>query len=189
MTLVFLKTLGDCNLLPGLLINNLDVSGRGSNMRHSLPQADCFINNAGWWKIFLQLFYSYSKHASFPHSSWSIRWIKELPKTLWEHLVLKKNTPSLLSFRLCSILRKSILQEVTNDGSKCSWLGMQAHTYGKWRNLSKHRVLLAAAPIFRDFQAPGWKGQHAPEALCNGFQVFVLKINTFFIFRNQWNLT
>lgn len=42
--------------------------------------------------------------------------------------------------RICSILRKTILQEVANDGSKCSGLGVQAHTYGKWRNLSKQNI-------------------------------------------------
>lgn len=165
-------------------MNNLDVSGRDSNMRHSLPQADCFINNTGWWKIFLQLFYSYSKHASFPHSSWSNRWIKALPKTHCRSIWFwrKIHQAYLLrscSFRICSVLRKSILQEVTNDGSKCSWLGMQAHTYGKWRNLSKHRILLAATNIFQDFQAPRCKKQQSPGVFYNGFQVFILKINIF----------
>lgn len=143
VTLTFFKKLGDCNLLPGLLMNNLDVLGRDSNMRHSLPQADCFINNTGWWKIFLQLFYSYSKHASFPHSSWSNRWIKELPKTHCRSIWFWRKThqayfPWFCSFRICTILRKSVLQEVTNNGSKYSWLGVQAHTYGKWRNSSKY---------------------------------------------------
>lgn len=165
-------------------MNNLDVLGRDSNMRHSLPQADCFINNAGWWKIFLQLFYSYSKHATFPHSGWSNRWIKELLKTHCRSICFWRKTHQAYllrpcSFRICSILRKSILQEVTNDGSKCSWLGMQAHTYGKWRNLSKHWVLMAATDIFQDFQAPGYKRQRMPGAFCSGFQVFILKINTF----------
>lgn len=150
-----LKKIGRLQFTLGPLMINLDVLGRDSNMRHFLPQADCFINNPGWWKIFLQLYF-YSKHASFPHSSWSNRWMKELPKTHCRSIWFWKKYINLIcfisySFRICSISRKTILQEVANEESKCSWLGKQARTYGKWRNPSKHWALLAATTIFQDF--------------------------------------
>lgn len=174
-------------------MNNLDVLGRDSNMRHSLPQADCFINNAGWWKIFLQLFYSYSKHATFPHSGWSNRWIKELLKTHCRSICFWRKTHQAYllrscSFSICRILRKSILQEVTNDGSKCSWLGVQAHTYGKWRNLINTEPWwqqLISSKIFRP------RVQEATDAwsVLQWIPGVYTEDQYIFIFRNQWNLT
>lgn len=69
--------------------------------------------------------------------------MKELPRS--EEKYTNLICFILYSFPICRLLRKSILQEVTNGESKCSWPGVQAHTYGKWRKLSKHRALL----IFR----------------------------------------
>lgn len=58
------------------------------------------------------------------------------------------------SFSVCSNIEEVVLQEVANDGSKCSRFGMWAHAHGKGRNLSKHRALLAANDIFQDFLGP-----------------------------------
>lgn len=83
-------------------MSKLDVLGRDSNMRHFLPQADCFINNPGWWKksscnccIFTQ------SMPLFPISAGLLGGRKNCQRhTLQKHLVLKKNTSTLFALFL-----------------------------------------------------------------------------------------
>lgn len=162
-------------------MNNLDVLGTDSNMRHPLLQADCFINNSGWWKIFLQLLYSYTKHASFPHSSWSNRWIggwKNCQNLQQGHLVLKKNTPSLfasfLNFSECVVYwgsvfcKKLLMMGVNAPGlaSEQACMGNEeiwVHTELCWQQLTSSKI----------FRPLGARGKKTAAAFFNGFQVFI----------------
>lgn len=156
-------------------MSNLDVLGRDSNMRHFLPQDDCFINNPGWWKIFPQLLYFYSKHASFPYSSWSNRWMKELPKnTLQEHLVLKKNTSALLASFLIplefvlywerQLCKKLLMMGVNAPGLACKNIRMGNEEL--WVNIEPCWQQPPSSKVFRSL---GAKGNTLPAAFCNGF--------------------
>lgn len=163
-----LKKLGDSNLLPGPVMNNFDVLGRDSNMRHSKLKLTVLSTAVADEKSSCNCCILIQSIPLFPVladliGGWKNCQICIIGQADWLHPCF---------FSIWSKLRKSILSEFTNDGRKYSWFGMRAHTCGKCRNLSKHWALLAATNVFQDFHASGYKRQQDLVALWSGFWVF-----------------
>lgn len=152
----FFKKLGDSNLLPGPVMNNFNVLGRDSNMRHSKLKLTVLSTAVADEKSSCNCCILIQSIPLFPILADLIHQI---------HIIGQADLLHLCFFSIWSKLRKSILSEFTNDGRKYSWLGMRAHTCGKWRNLSKHWALLAATKFFQDFHASGYKRQQELVAL------------------------